>query len=262
MNYLFAKGKAESNAVSYERLFVNNCGCFRDIKEEFDTRRNGRIDYHLIFVRNGVLRYSDKNYGAGSIVLFMPGDRQEYSYLPESKCLYYWVHFSGEDAKNILDSFGLERGVFNADAKTAQIETLFRMMIDAYIDDLEFKERIAASLLYSIIALAAERNKHKTPFAKAIKIIEDFSEPLSVRQTADSFNMSEGHFIRTFRQATGYSPYAYRLKKQIEHARALLMCTSFSVGKIASLSGFEDPLYFSRVFKKNTGYSPSAYRNL
>lgn len=263
MNYVFAKGKAETNAVSAERLFVNNCGCFRDIREALDTRRTGgRKDYHLIFVRSGMLRYADQTLGAGSVILFMPGDRQEYTYLPQAQCLYYWAHFSGSEAQRTLDSFRLTRGVFNADARAAQIETLFRMMIDAYIDGLEGREHIAAALLYSAIALVAEKSRAQTPLAKAIQWVEDLSAPFSVGQLARTFHMSEGHFIRTFRQATGYAPHAYRVKKQIEHACALLTGTALTIGRVAQLSGFSDPLYFSRVFKKSTGYSPSAYRAL
>lgn len=263
MNILFAKGRTETNTVSHENFFINNCGYYRDIKEEISAKRiNGRVDYHLIFVRNGNLRYSGNEYGTGSVILFLPGDKQEYTYLPEDKCLYYWVHFSGENAETIISSLHLTRGVFYTETKCTQIETLFRMMIDSYTDDLEFKEQNAAALLYSILALTAEKKQSSSPFRRAVKLVEDFAEPLSVNQLAKSFNMSEGHFIRTFKQATGYPPLEYRLRKQIDHARALLTGTSLSIGKIAQLSGFDDPLYFSRVFKKRTGYSPAAYRLL
>ena len=45
-----------------------------------------------------------------------------------------------------------------------------------------------------------------------------------------------------------------------DYAKYLLTSTSLKVSAVASLSGFDDPLYFSRVFKKNTGYSPDKYR--
>ncbi len=263
MNILFAKGKSETNKVSNERLYVNNCGYYRDIKEKINTRRtDGRVDYHLIFVGNGKLHYADADHENGSVVLFLPGDKQEYSYLPEDKCLYYWVHFSGTDARAVVESFGLRRGIFRVEANRTQIETLFRMMIDSYTDNLEFKEQNAAALLYSILALTAEKKQHRSSFGRAVKLVENFEEPLSVEQLAQSFNMSEGHFIRAFKQATGYPPYAYRLRCQTEYARALLTNTTLSVSKIAKLSGFDDPLYFSRIFKKRVGYSPTKYRVL
>ncbi|MGH2841459.1 MAG: helix-turn-helix domain-containing protein [Solirubrobacteraceae bacterium] len=40
----------------------------------------------------------------------------------------------------------------------------------------------------------------------------------------------------------------------------MLRYTARTMGEIAFLTGFSDPLYFSRAFKRHQGVAPSTYR--
>ena len=40
----------------------------------------------------------------------------------------------------------------------------------------------------------------------------------------------------------------------------LLENTNYSINQIASVVGYDNPLYFSRLFKKHTGMSPREYK--
>lgn len=61
-------------------------------------------------------------------------------------------------------------------------------------------------------------------------------------------------------QITGYTPMQYILSKRIYNAEILLQDPSYNVTEIASIVGYDNPLYFSRIFKKAKGISPSEYR--
>ena len=73
-------------------------------------------------------------------------------------------------------------------------------------------------------------------------------------------NMSEFHFFRSFKQAFGYSPYQYMMKKRLEHA-TLLINKDETFTTIALKCGFPDLFTFSKAFKRAYGSSPSSYKN-
>lgn len=72
--------------------------------------------------------------------------------------------------------------------------------------------------------------------------------------------MSTCWFIRNFKQYTKMTPLQYILSIRIANAQSLLETTLYSMTEIASIVGYDNPLYFSRIFKKQTGLSPSEYR--
>ena len=72
--------------------------------------------------------------------------------------------------------------------------------------------------------------------------------------------MSTSWFIRNFKLYTGSTPLNYILNIRISNAQSLLENTKYNITEIASITGYDNPLYFSRLFKKQTGLSPSEYR--
>jgi AraC family transcriptional regulator, arabinose operon regulatory protein len=84
-----------------------------------------------------------------------------------------------------------------------------------------------------------------------------YARDLSIADLARRFGCSERHFNRVFRQHTGVAPVRYLRRIRIETARKLMACTSYSVGEVAALVGYDDPAYFSRVFRAETGTVPS-----
>ena len=72
--------------------------------------------------------------------------------------------------------------------------------------------------------------------------------------------MSVSWFLRNFKQVTGKSPMQYILNIRINNAVSLLESTDYNVTEIATIIGYDNPLYFSRIFTKQKGVSPSAFR--
>ena len=72
--------------------------------------------------------------------------------------------------------------------------------------------------------------------------------------------MSISWFLRNFKQTTMKSPMQYILSIRINNAISLLETTDYNITEIATIIGYDNPLYFSRIFKKQTGLSPSDFR--
>lgn len=89
---------------------------------------------------------------------------------------------------------------------------------------------------------------------------EHLAEPFSLAALADIAGMSEFHFNRLFRKATGMPPSQYQIKLRMEAARRLLRETAASVVDIANQVGYSNPSHFAQQFRKETGSTPSAYR--
>ncbi len=58
------------------------------------------------------------------------------------------------------------------------------------------------------------------------------------------------------------TPMQYVLSLRISNAQSLLENAEYNVSEIASMVGYDNPLYFSRLFKKQVGAAPTEYRKL
>lgn len=96
---------------------------------------------------------------------------------------------------------------------------------------------------------------------KAKKLLsEDFSRHLPVSQVAALCGISEGHFSRNFKLATGQAPNSWRLTHRLHFCRQQLMDSNTPLTKLAAQAGFRDQSYFSRAFLHSVGMSPAEWR--
>lgn len=84
--------------------------------------------------------------------------------------------------------------------------------------------------------------------------------PIGLADLARQIGLSEYHFCRCFKQATGTTPYQYLLKKRMEYACTCLMRDDLSIQEVAFASGFGDPVQFSKRFRRTHGATPSEFR--
>ena len=73
-------------------------------------------------------------------------------------------------------------------------------------------------------------------------------------------HLSERHFKRRFKQATGESPLNYLQQVRVEAAKLALEAGAQTVESIALKCGYEDLAFFRKLFKRRTGLSPLQYR--
>lgn len=91
-------------------------------------------------------------------------------------------------------------------------------------------------------------------------IEERLAEDLSIADLAAVVHMSQFHFARTFKAATGNPPHRYLTQRRIERAKVLLGVTKLSVGEVAYQVGFTNQSHFTAQFYKITGTTPKNYR--
>ena len=89
---------------------------------------------------------------------------------------------------------------------------------------------------------------------------EHMAEEFSLARLAEQAGMSEFHFNRLFKRATGVPPSQYQIKLRMDAARRLLRETKKSVITIAIEVGYANPSHFARLFRKENGLSPTDYR--
>lgn len=95
----------------------------------------------------------------------------------------------------------------------------------------------------------------------AQRIMEEaYGGNLSIEEVADKVGISQRHFKRRFKQATGDTPIAYLQHLRIENAKRLLENSRNSVNEITWQVGYEDVNSFRRLFRRHTGMSPKGYR--
>lgn len=91
-------------------------------------------------------------------------------------------------------------------------------------------------------------------------VAERYRDKLSTRDLAEVCYLSEAHFCRFFKAATGKTALEYLNEYRISRAEALLEGTDMALSEIAESVGLEDVNYFCRLYRRIKGTSPAASR--
>ena len=96
----------------------------------------------------------------------------------------------------------------------------------------------------------------------AIDYIHDhIRDPLELRSISRAAGLSEFHFARLFKAATGDTPFQFVTRTRMERAKQLLRKTRLPIFEIAERVGYQKPSHFSARFRAVSGCSPDAYRD-
>lgn len=95
--------------------------------------------------------------------------------------------------------------------------------------------------------------------SKLTELIEQNISKLDLSSAflCEQLAMSSSKLYRKIKQLTDLSPNEFIRTVRLKKSAILLKSKNYNVSEVATMVGFNDPLYFSRVFKKQFGYSPS-----
>lgn len=261
-------------------LIVGSCGNYRLSQHpKMPTYRpKGRVDYQIIYIASGIAHFHFDNpenetiVHAGNIVLFRPKEFQKYEYYGKDKTEVFWVHFTGNNVKNILRRYGFpdDKRIFQV-GTSMEYERIFKQMIsELQRTQPNYQEMLVLLLQELLITFNREITKEhvlKNEFLDkqmetAINYFNaNYNLEINIEEYAASKGMSVSWFIRNFKKYTGKPPAQYICSLRMTNAQALLETTTYSVNEISRIVGYNNPLYFSRLFHKQKGCSPSEYRN-
>ena len=84
---------------------------------------------------------------------------------------------------------------------------------------------------------------------------------LRLPEIAQVVQLSPCHFARQFKQASGFSPHQFVVRRRIMRSAELLLSTELSLGNIALEIGCSDQSHFTTLFRKTTGMTPRSFRD-
>lgn len=256
-------------------LVVGSCGHYRfSGNDRFHTRRpGGRVDYQLLYVAAGKAHFylagEDRILTAGNMVLYLPGEMQDYVYYGEDQPEIFWVHFTGSEVDEMLKHYGITESTFFSGSGEIYAQLFKQMISELKTCRQDYEELLAMYLRQIFIQIhrSSDLGRSETePKLRAEMEIalqyfhEHYMEPIGIEEYARSRGMSVSWFLRCFRQYTKQSPMQYITAVRLNNAVELLENTNCNIAEIAAMTGYENPLYFSRIFRKVKGMSPSQYR--
>lgn len=208
---------------------------------------------------------------AGNIVIYRPKEEQRYYYYGVDHTEVYWVHFTGNNVKNILRQYGINDDMHVIHTGTSlEFKNIFLQIIqELKLCKEDYKELTVLYLKHLLILIhriltAKPRGKSHLFMAEMDYAVQyfykNYHKPINIEDFSTSQHMSISWFIRNFKEYTGSTPTQYLLSLRISNAQTLLETTTYNVTEIANIVGYENPLYFSRIFKKQSGVSPSEFR--
>ena len=90
---------------------------------------------------------------------------------------------------------------------------------------------------------------------------ERLCEPLRLADIAGHVGLSAYHFVRTFKTATGQTPYRFLMKLRVAEAQRLLARSELTVQEVAVRCGFGGGQHLWAAIKRETGRPPSDFRS-
>lgn len=128
-----------------------------------------------------------------------------------------------------------------------------------------------------LVALRAHTLRGTTPVADAAFPSSDFSayrihqimneilarpeEDHTLETLAAQAGLTQSHFCRVFKKATGTTPHQYVMKARLDRAQELLVGSDMSIAAIADRLGFTSQSHFTRAFRQYAGQTPSGWRH-
>lgn len=256
-------------------LAVNSCGYQKLITKNLERKREkGRVDYQLIYIVSGkgIFNFgnTETEVPEGNIVVYTPGQPQYYSYYAKDLTEVYWLHFTGFSAGNYIREFGFFHNPVYSVGVFDEAVLLYKKIINELNLKKPLNNQIASAYLLELLSLfgrklqSGDQRWNSDAHGDIKKIIETmhekYSQGLIVSRLAEECGLSLFRFIHKFKTVTGMTPVEYITAIRINEAKKLLLETSLNVGEVASIVGYDNPLYFSRVFKKAVGIPPKQYK--
>ena len=189
-----------------------------------------------------------------------------YSTRDGAECI--WLHFDGVQARNYYEFIISRLGnVFTMEDASPALRKM-NIILRTFAENNQFREPLLSKYIVDILTEfmiytpggGSGRTSAEAVESALIYISEHFTENIPVSRLAGLAGLSEYHFIRIFRQETGYTPHEYIINRRMASVRYLLKYTNLTVKEICFNTGFSCESIFCNAFKKKHHMTPQQYR--
>ena len=257
-----------------ERIFIN-CAGYYEFDEPFGAthRKHGRKDYLLFYNHAGSMKIKSagKIYEVdkSAIIIYRPFEEQYYGQANKQPISNYWVHFTGYVIDELLFNAGLGEGTIFYTGESNEFPVFFEAIINELAEKTYNYKYISASLLEQLLFVISRKltfnsdedvKKRDLRINNTVNFIQrNYSKNVTVNELAEIAGLSPNRYSNVFKDLIGVSPQQYLINFRLKKAKELMGHTSLNIKQIASLTGFDNQLYFSRIFRKYENISPSGY---
>lgn len=223
----------------------------------------GRKNHSFIFRAKGSVLYSfsDENIlTTEGDLIFLPKGISYTAKVVSDEAWYTSIHFEGDFEKQLHPTRYSLENFYGVD----YIENCFSDMWNLGTQAEKYE---CLSLFYSLLSyLSTLENTSDTQKSKyqiiqpAVTYLREhmFECTLRIDNLHRTCGISNTYFRQIFTSNFGMTPQSYIISKRLARAKAIINTGDFdTIGEVALLVGFNDPLYFSKLFKKTYGISPS-----
>jgi len=231
-------------------------------------------DYVAVYVLRGSGTYVDWNgkthpLSAGCVAQRMPGRKHSTIQKPDGQWCEVFLHLDLR-AFELLKAYGFidpGRPVLHPGLNARLVEKFELLLseISSGAGPVPFESfLLAQDILGDIYALdraASSPSTHKSIVDEAKRLLgDDLTARIPLPELAARFNLSYERFRKVFRERTGFSPGAFRLRRRIESACRMLAERERSIKEAAFFLGYPDVQSFSKQFSQIVGVPPSEFR--
>ena len=269
--------------VSDKFLKLNEVGeTLEELRDADFLRPHGTSDYAVKYIERGQRQFDLGNgwetIGAGTVLLYKPGDVQSCLLRRTDMSNEFFVHFSGTAVAEIWRSLGFEGRRRVTIGEAEDVVALWREIILELIRNRPGSEQMVNAKLLEMLTLISRRagctpetairggqavvgNMWDDALAPALQQIHVcYNEVLTLDRLAELCHLSKYYFSRRFRESMGMSPHRYVTKVRIMQAKRLLAKTDADLTEIAAAVGIPAEPSFRAAFRRETGTTPLEYR--
>ncbi len=275
-NYTKSEGYFFENSIFVKgTLFYANAMGYICSNPLFCIDRDKYYDLLIMYLISGKLTVEQY----GKIIVLKPGefilmtleDKHKYYSDNFEPCEVIWLHFGGKECDELISAYFTNEIKLPLKSISEPIfQVLKRCFSMSEIKNINEKLTMSLNIYEMIITtlMIIKENNNKSNNFKYGALINQIDKYISsniqkkitLAELAEYVNISQYHFARTFKKATGKSPIQYALDKKIIKAKYLLAYTDKKIVEISKELGFSDQSHFSRVFHQSTSVYPGKYR--
>ena len=260
-----------SPSITAQEMFLYplQCGVFT-YEPGYHLTRSSFDSFLLMYIQEGnmLLDFGDRQQAVPEKHFMLIDCYQPHGYSTREGAECTWLHFDGVQARNYYDFIVSRLGhVFSMEDAFPVLRKM-NSILRVFAENHQFLEPLLSKYITDILTefmiynpgSSAGKTSTEAVERAMIYISEHFTEDIPVSRLAGLAGLSEFHFIRIFRQKTGYTPHEYIVNRRMASARYLLKYTRLTVKEICFSTGFSCESVFCNAFKKHHRMTPQQYR--